>query len=558
MSPKSLRSPTSGPLAEDVVGPARSSEGPALLRDHLARFAARCAGMRGWRRAGFAFLAGALATLALPPGNIVPLLLISFPILIWLVDGAANGRAAFFTGWWFGFGHHLVGLYWISNALLVDAARFAWLIPLIACGLPAFLAVYAGAASWATRRLGGRGPRRVYAFAAAWAAAEWLRGHLFTGFPWNLLGYVWTDVEAMLQFTAVVGIYGLSLLTVLAAAAPAALVSPAAPDSDRQASAGSLWPAFIAFGLLLAVFVGGAARLTGIDPGTVDGVRLRIVQANVPQAMKWDAAQRVAIFRRHVELSARPAEGPPPTHIIWPETAVPFFLAEDAAALRAVAAIVPAGGALLTGAPRAEREPNGELRLGNSLLVVGAEGDVLATYDKFHLVPLGEYVPFRDWLSLAKITPGTIDFTPGPGPRTLRLPDLPAFSPLICYEAIFPGAVIESRDRPGWLLNITNDAWYGRSAGPYQHLQIARVRAVEEGLPLIRAANTGISAVIDPYGRIVSRLPLGQTGIVDADLPRALDAPTPYAQLGDIIFFVLLAIFWTRVVVYRASKFRRN
>lgn len=515
----------------------RTAGGFGAVQARLGALAGSVAGLCGLRRYGLAFLLGALAALALPPFNAVPVLLVSFPLLVWLLDGARSGRACFATGWWFGFGHHLAGLYWISNALLVDAASFAWLIPFVACGLPAVLALFVGAVAWLFRRAGGAGAGRILLFAALWTAGEWLRGHLFTGFPWNLLGYVWTASDAMLQAAALFGIYGLSLLTVLAAASPAALAPPA--QAARRPAV--LWPVALGAALLLAVGVGGGLRLAGAEAGVVDGVRLRIVQANIPQRLKWEPEQRLDIFRRHLELSAQPSPQGPPTHVIWPETAVPFLLADEPAALRAAARVVPPGGALLTGAPRAERGADGELRLWNSLLAVDDAGAVVAVFDKFHLVPFGEYVPFRDWLDIAKITPGAIDFTPGPGPRTLRLPHLPPFSPLICYEVIFPGAVVAPDDRPRWILNVTNDGWYGRSTGPYQHLAIARVRAVEEGLPLVRAANTGISAVVDAYGRVRARLGLDERGVIDADLPAALP-PTPYARHGDLALVPMLLL----------------
>ncbi|MET4699657.1 apolipoprotein N-acyltransferase [Constrictibacter sp. MBR-5] len=514
----------------------------ARLHGTLTRLARRCAGLEGWRRWLVAWGAGAAAALAMPPIGLVPVLFFAFPVLVWLVDGAQRRRAAFAVGWWFGFGYFVVGLYWISNALLVDPEQFAWLIPFAVCGLPALLAIFTGLATLTSALWRGRGPGRVLLLAASWSAMEWLRGHAFTGFPWNLLGYAWADSAAMLQVTSVVGIYGLSLLTVLAAAAPAALADP---HGDSDARRAWILPA-AALAMLAVLWAGGMARLSEPAVGSVDGVRLRIVQANIPQSLKWDDSQRVANVRRYLDMSAAPAAPgtPPPTHIVWPETAVPFFLNAEPQVIAALAQVAPPGGALITGAPRIERGvasgEHGGTRIWNSVISIDSTGAIVATYDKFHLVPFGEYVPFRSVLGLAKITPGTVDFSAGPGPRTLDIPGAPPVSPLVCYEAIFPGRVTEPEPPPAWLLNVTNDAWYGRSAGPYQHLQIARVRAVEQGLPLVRAANTGISAIIDPHGRVVERLPLGETGVIDAALPAPIATGTVYARLGDTIFAAML------------------
>ncbi len=503
--------------------------------------------------------AGAVAALAMPPVGLVPALLLAFPVLVWLVDGAGRRRAAFAVGWWFGFGYFIVGLYWISNALLVDAARFAWLIPFAICGLPALLAIFTGLATLISALWRGRGPGRVLLLAAAWGAMEWLRGHVFTGFPWNLLGYAWADSTAMLQVTAVIGIYGLSLLTVLAAASPAALVDP-----RGESAAGRPWilPA-AAFAMLAVLWAGGIARLSEPAAGSVDGVRLRIVQANIPQSLKWDDTQRVANVRRYLDMSAAPAAPgtPPPTHIVWPETAVPFFLNAEPQVIAALAQVAPPGGALITGAPRIERGTasgeQGGTRIWNSVIGIDSTGGIVATYDKFHLVPFGEYVPFRSILGFAKITPGTVDFSAGPGPRTIDIPGAPPVSPLVCYEAIFPGGVTADEPAPTWLLNVTNDAWYGRSAGPYQHLQIARVRAVEQGLPLVRAANTGISAIVDPFGRVLERLPLGEAGVIDAALPAPLARGTVYARWGDAIFAALLIFLLGGTYKLRGPSRRR-
>jgi apolipoprotein N-acyltransferase len=305
--------------------------------------------------------------------------------------------------------------------------------------------------------------------------------------------------------------------------------------------------------VLVLCALGGAFRVASAPEAgqaMVPGVRLRLVQANIDQRLKWEEAERVNTLRKYLALSSQPGAAPV-THIVWPETALPYFLATEPELLRIVAQVVPPGGLLLTGAVRVD--PPGALpsRVWNSVHAIDARGRVVATFDKYHLVPFGEYVPLRGILPIDKITPGASDFSAGPGPATLALPGLPPASPLVCYEAIFPGAVTaRGGQRPGWLLNVTNDAWFGDSAGPHQHFASARLRAVEEGLPLVRAANTGISAVIDPYGRVLASLPLGREGVLDAGLPDAL-AATPFARFGNAVLLVLLAAALGAIAVLR-------
>lgn len=495
----------------------------------LTRFAAGLAGLAGWRRRGAAFALGLLAVLALPPLHLLPVLLVSLPGLLWLLDGAARKRTAFADGWSFGFGFFVGGLYWIANALLIDPVRFGWMIPFAIGGLSAFFAAYIGLVALVVHLSGARGAWRVVVLAAAWTLGEWLRGWVLTGFPWNPLATVWTPVEPMMQPAAWIGAYGLSGLTVALFALPAVLVWP----GRRRL------PLAVAGVVTAAVFVAGAWRLPAGEAPAVPDVRLRLVQPSIPQTDKWRADRRVDNLRRHIALSLR--RGPQPvTHVLWGETALPYALdgANDAELLAAVAeALAGAEGgavepALITGVVR--RTPPGvePYQVWNSLAAIDARGVDRARFDKAHLVPFGEYVPFRDILPIDKITPGSTDFTAGPGPRTVTLPGLPPASPLICYEVIFPGAVADADDRPGWLLNLTNDGWYGVSTGPYQHLATARLRAVEEGLPLVRVANTGISATVDPWGRTVVRLGLQEEGAVDGPLPRALP-PTVYAVWGN-------------------------
>lgn len=509
----------------------------------LAVLARAFAGLCGWRRHGVAALCGVSAAAALPPLNLVPLLIPAFVGLLWLLDGTRRPWQAALIGWSFGFGHMAAGLYWVGIAFLVDAARFGLVMPFAVAGLAAGMAIFPALAVSAVAATGWRGPARVLLLATAWLTAEWLRSWILTGFPWNLMGSVWDISPAMLQLAALTGVWGLSWLTILAAAAPAVLA-----ESGGRGARTFVITVFVLVGL---VWGGGALRLAAApapETAVVPDVRLRLVQASIPQALKWLPEKRRRNVDEQRQLSLRP--GPAPvTHIIWPETAVPYLLDQDPDLRRVLAEIVPPDGLLITGAPRG-REDAGGFRLWNSLQALDGRGEIVATYDKHHLVPFGEYTPLRGLLGAMKLTVGSTDFSAGSGPLTLALPGLPAASPLICYEAIFPGWVVAPGDRPGWLLNVTNDGWFGNSSGPYQHFAAARLRAVEEGLPLIRVANSGISAVVDPYGRVVGRLALNQIGVLDASLPLPIAGGTPYARLGNWVvgFLILLSLVYTLIL----------
>ena len=514
-------------------------------RPAFARFAvlARTVGaLTGWRRSALAAALGALSAAALPPGHALPLLLISFTGLLWLIHASRSPWHAAVAGWWFGFAHFLIGLYWIGAAFLTDPSRFGWLMAPAVLGLSAFFALFPALAACAVRlnRLPLSG--RVIAFAVAWTAVEWLRGNILSGFPMNLMGTVWVPSLGMIQSTALFGVYGLSFVTVLAAAAPASL---AAPRPEERLGRRPWMVAAAAFGLLAAVWVGGQARLALAPDLAPTGVDLRLVQANIDQSRKWEEGMREAALGQHVILSHEPGLDDADI-VIWPEAAATFFLDESRTLIDFVSRAAPPGGYVMTGAPRRTKSAGRTLAYWNSLHVLSPRGVIEASYDKHHLVPFGEYMPLRSIISARVLTFGAVDSSPGPGPRTLRLPDAPPFSPLICYEAIFPGEVVADdvpeAERPGWLLNVTNDAWFGHTAGPYQHFQAARLRAVEEGMPLVRAANTGISAVVDSYGRVVGELGLGEAGVLDAPLPPALASLTPMARLGGWTYAILLLL----------------
>jgi apolipoprotein N-acyltransferase len=514
----------------------------------------------GWRRAAIALLAGAASALALAPINAWPVLFITFPVAVWLIEGASAGRlggmiGAAVVGWLFGLGYFVAGLYWIGIAFLVDAKTFAWLIPFAVLGLPAYLALYTAAAFAAARLFWVRGPSRILALAVALTVAEWLRGHLLTGFPWNAFGYALTEPLALAQAASLIGLWGLTFLAVWLFASPALLL-------DRRADGKRPWFALLApFVIVAALGAYGAARLAHSPTQFVAGVKLRLMQPNLPQDEKFNYGVRKQVMERYLALSDR-ATGPDSTgvkdvtHLIWPESAFPFFLQREPEPMTQIANLLPATTVLIVGAARpATSAPTpGVLHAYNSVYVIDHDGNFLGTYDKLHLVPFGEYLPFQDFLEslgLMQLTKLRGGYLPGTARKRISTPRAPPFLPLICYEIVFPGDAVPHGERPGWLVNLTNDGWFGQSSGPYQHFQQARVRAIEEGLPLVRAANTGISAVVDPVGRVLRSLPLGTEGVLDASLPQPL-APTFYAQYGDgpaglIVLAALVLVLWRRL-----------
>lgn len=488
-------------------------------------------GLTGWRRRFAAVGLGAVAALALPPIHLIPVLIISFSGLVWLLDGSRSRRAAFGAGWWFGLGWFPAGLYWIAHALLVEPEKFGWMIPFGTLGLGGLLGVFTGIATWAAHASGVRGPGRVFVLAATWTVMEWARSWVLTGFPWNPVGSVWDPVLPVLQAGSLFGVFGLSLITVLAASLPALALR-------RRHAVPAL---ALAAALPLAAAAWGWTRLAPGPEPMVDGVRLRLVQANIAQTHRWKDDLRRAHLEAHVALSLSPGFDDI-THVIWPETAAPFFLDTDEASRMRVSDAAPPGGLVITGAPRISLPEVRPFQVWNSLMAVDSAAQVVEIYDKVHLVPFGEYVPFRGVLPEA-VNIGGVDFTSGPALRTLRLPGLPPMGPLICYEVVFPAETVgRDQERPGWLLNVTNDAWFGISSGPYQHLASARMRAIEEGLPLVRSANTGISAVFDGFGREIARLGLAEGGVVDSPLPQAPAMLTLFARFGNYSALFLAAI----------------
>jgi apolipoprotein N-acyltransferase len=517
----------------------------------------------GWKRALIALAAGAVSALAMAPFNAWPVLFLTFPVVVWLIDGAAAGRfrgvpAAAMTGFWFGLGYFVPGLYWIGYAFLVDASTFAWLLPFAVLGLPAYLALFPALGFAAARLIWTRDPFRILALAISLTASEWLRGHVLTGFPWNSFGYALAEPLALAQTASLIGLWGMTLLAVAIFASPAVLI-----DGKRRGAA--VWGTPVAaLVMLVAMGLFGSIRLAQHPTALVADVKLRIMQPNLQQDVKFNYSAKAEVMRKYLTLSDR-ASGPQSTGVrdtnilIWPESAFPFFLTREADAMAQIAALLPSGTVLITGSVRAPDLPRNAriTHAYNSIYVIDHDGSVLAVYDKLHLVPFGEYLPFQhlmEQLGFEQLTRQQGGFIPGTTRRNLDVPHAPRALPLICYEAIFPGdATDANNERPGWIINLTNDGWFGISTGPYQHLQQARWRAIEQGLPVVRAANTGISAVIDPLGRIVTRLDLGIEGVLDSSLPAAIP-PTVYARSGDVPAIILLALALIIVIRRRVAQ----
>jgi apolipoprotein N-acyltransferase len=508
----------------------------------------------GWRRPAIAFAAGAVSALAQAPFHLAPVLFITLPVLVWLIDGStSSGRRgprrlgpAAAVGWWFGFGYFLAGLWWIGAAFLVDAEAFGWMMPLAVVALPAGLALFTAAGVALARLLWVDGPLRIAALALGLGLSEYARGHLFTGFPWNLLGQAVAFTDLTGQAAALVGVHGLTALGLFVFAAPAVLAD------DRASHPRARTFVLAAAAALLLLDLGyGASRLS-FAATSDDGPRVRIVQPAIDQYRKWDPESRRETVETLVALSETKTDSDTLgamsfALVVWPETALPFFLTEHPDVLARIGSIVAPGTVLVTGAPRAEPDAEGR-RYYNSVYVVGDGGRFVDAYDKVRLVPFGEYLPLEPLLSavgLSKLVHGVGGFSAGPGSRTVALPGgLPPVGFLICYEIIFPGRATDPAARPGFLVNVTNDAWFGRTPGPYQHLDQARVRALEEGLPVVRAANAGISAIIDPYGRLSGRLGLDVRGVLDGTLPAALPH-TAFSSYGSFFLLTIYAFYAT-------------
>ena len=489
---------------------------------------------KGWRGSAVLVALGALGGLGHPPVSWPLATIAAFAAGCFALVNCRKQIDAVKVGWLFGVGYFAVSLIWIVEPFMVFPERDGWMAPFAIFFAAAGFGAFWGAGFWTAWKLGIGPGSRALALAGCIAAIGMLREELLTGFPWALPSYVWSDAPVA-QALAVVGPHGLTFLTALAAFSPFLARKPWVGATIAAAGISVIWAA-------------GSWRLASGDVEHADQARVRLVQPNVPQAEKWNAAMSEEFFQRLLSLSSRPSDDPVDL-VIWPETAVTDLL-KDARKRFPEMAASASGAYIVTGV---RRHDGG--RFYNSMIALSPDGDLIGVYDKRHLVPFGEYVPFGDLLSDLGFNGLAADegggFSPGTGPASLNLGSaLGNMLALICYEAIFPRE-IRTEFRPRGMLQITNDGWFGTFAGPQQHFAQARMRSIELGLPLLRSANTGISAVVDGRGRVIARLPLGMQGAVDSFMP-APDPPTLYSKIGDLpIAVVLLSILamlgWLRI-----------
>ncbi len=506
--------------------------------------------------AAASLLAGALAAWAFPPWGVWPGLF-GYGLLLGLTDRADPARplrSAFFRGWLAGSAFFLIGCWWVAQAFLVDAEHQGWMAPFAVAFLAMGMGLFWGAACALYRWIAPTHVGRVLVFAAIFGLVEWLRGHVLTGFPWNLPGESFRAGSASSQGAALVGAYGLTTLTLFVFAASAPLLAP----GPRKARLGM---AAAGIAVMASLWTFGVARLSGAGRRTTDTV-VRIVQPDVPQVSKWSPAAFQSIVLRYVNLTARQGSRQPDL-IVWPEGALPISaeetLATDEWVEPAIAGALLPGQTLLIGTYREQPRKVGPPAYFNSVMAVQRAGAglrvAMPTYDKYRLVPFGEFLPLEPLLTslgvkdMAHVGDG---FSPGPRPTPRRIAGAPAFQPLICYEDLYPGLAQGDGSRPGWIVNVSNDAWFGPTSGPLQHFNLASYRAIEQGVPIIRATPTGVSAVIDAYGRPGQQIGEGDSGVIDTLLPVSAP-PTLYAQVGDLGFWLLtllglaVAVPWRRV-----------
>lgn len=497
-----------------------------------------------WRPRLLAALAGGLAAFAQPPWGFVPGLL-GYGLMFLLADRAFDRREAFARSWQVGVAYFIVSLWWLAEPFQVDAKNQGWMAPFAVLFTAMFMALFWGAAGAAFRWLKGASPLRVMLFAAALSGFEWLRGHILTGFPWDLPGASWLAGGAMSQIASVVGIYGLTWLTIATAAALFVI-------AERRAGLATAAGAVL---IVAGLFVFGAVRIARPFPAAT-GPLIRIVQADIRQETKYDKDAFASIVNRYIRLTTRPAATRPDI-VIWPEGAIPAafddYLASDTWTYADMSDALAPGQTLILGGYRYGQGPRDTASIFNTQAVVlrTATGlKIEVVYDKYRLVPFGEFMPLdglASRLGIKALVHVGDGFSAGPRPAPLAVPGLPVMQPLICYEALYSGftraGALRSHLRAAWIVNISNDAWFGTGIGPRQHLNLASYRAIEEGLPMVRATPTGISGVIDARGRLIPHEFLGEgaMGVIDARLPPALK-PTLFDLWGDGAFFAMLLV----------------
>jgi len=488
-----------------------------------------------WRLAGLAILCGLVMAMGQAPLSFPFGFLLALPGLGWLFLNHQSRKGAFLTGWWAGCGYFAASVFWIVEPFFVEPEIYGWMAPFALIFMAAGLALFWGWGFLLASYAQAKPVFRLIALAVAWTGFEFARAHILTGFPWGLLAYVWSETP-IFQLLAFIGPHGLGLITLLIGFLP--LVA-----SRNFWISGSY-----SIILIAALWFGGQARIP--DTPEMGKTTVRLLQPNAPQHLKWRGDMVKVYFTRLLEMTRAPAPRRPDV-VIWPETSIAYPLEEESLALQLVSQAAGPDTQVIAGIQR--RQDN---HVYNSMVYLDQTGGILAVYDKHHLVPFGEYVPLGSLLSRFGISEmvetNGFGFAAGSGIRIINASGIPDFLPLICYEAIFPGLSQLGNARPKWIVHITNDAWFGNFSGPYQHLVQVRARAIEQGLPVARSANTGVSTMIDPYGQILAQLPLNEAGFLDAQLPKALSA-TLYVKWGEIIW-ILIAFFLTIIVSLECRK----
>ncbi len=480
-----------------------------------------------------AFLCGSLGVLALPPYYQWWWLFIVFSIILEQLKTAVSAKKALSIGYCFGFGFFAFGFNWVNNALLVAPEKTGWLVPIAFLASGAFFGLFTAFPAYLAYKFKKNFISLYLTFPAFMVLFEWLRSWILTGFPWNLWGYALAFNLPMIQTAAIWGTYGLSFLVILITSAPTLFL-------NYKTKKSSVITAIIIFICPLLLWSYGTLRIKNLQNSEPSDTTIRLVQPSIPQSLKWSKELAEDHFSKYIELS-----GTPSAHkinmTIWGETASPFPLdLDETARMLSVQNIMP-DSYLTTGLVRYERDYYDGYQLLNSALIINKQGLIEDFYDKTHLVPFGEYIPLRRFLpQWIKPVTGTIsDFKAGSGAKIINLPNIPPFGILICYEIIFPHQIINPNHRPEWLINLTNDGWYGISSGPYQHFVSTQLRAVEEGITIVRSANSGISGIINRYGKILATLPLNHVGVLDYSLPKKLSITTFYGQNGNYLIVIL-------------------
>lgn len=499
-----------------------------------------------------AFAAGVVGSYAMAPVNFWPLIFLSLSFFYVLYAQGLNAWGAALLGFFHALGYFMSGLWWIGNALLVEGNEFAWVWPISVIGLPTLLALFSGVAAGCAFIIAS--PRTAHGFLALIAClslAEWTRGHIFSGFPWNMAGYAWGDTLPMAQAVSLFGIYGLSALTLFWAALGGYLYIGRSPARHKTALL------LVAALSLAGLFGYGALRLKNNPTAYDNSAQLQIVQPNIKQDMKWDPAEIVPNFEQHLKLSVQQTDtsGAPVTVILWPETAVPPVMTDNETARDKIVKTLKTHDKhayLVSGILQRTEEADGTRHYHNSLGVFTKDGTMENVYSKTHLVPLGEFIPFQKYIPIKPVVEFS-GFEPGDGPSNIVFSDIPVFSPLICYEIIFSGDVVDRRakDQPRWIAAVTNDAWYGVSAGPHQHFQHAIFRAIEQGLPVARSANTGVSGLTDAYGRVLSKIGLYEEGVILSPLPTISQNATPFSRYGNGLYLGAILLLLAGCLIRR-------